>query len=224
VLVEAAIILPLLFLLIFGVMEIGSMLKAYSGANNAVRAAGRMASVAGNDADADLSIMERMATEASGLKASEIEYVVVWHATAVGDEPPAACRPAVQASPNSTSIGVSDGGTDALGACNIYHRPALPGGAFDMAQGQAGNPASYYFGCSGSSDPDAGHKVDCNWPGRNRQVTTTPRGVTPVERPDYLGVYIRSEHTAITGVLGTTFTITDSGVNLLEPQGYSIAA
>ena len=67
VLVEAAVVLPLLFMLVFGVLEIGSALKAYSGAANAVRAGGRMASVAGNDADADRAILERMARESSGI-------------------------------------------------------------------------------------------------------------------------------------------------------------
>ncbi len=57
VIVEAAFILPILFLLIFGMIEIGGALKSYSSAANAVRAGGRMASVAGNDAMADQLIL-----------------------------------------------------------------------------------------------------------------------------------------------------------------------
>ena len=68
-LVEAAIVLPILFMMIFGIMEIGSALKSYSGASNAVRAGGRMASVAGNDVDADRAILERMAEESAGVDA-----------------------------------------------------------------------------------------------------------------------------------------------------------
>jgi hypothetical protein len=172
-------------------------------------------------------IMERVAREATGISKGEIEYVVVWHASATGETPPAACRPAVQGSPNTTSVGVSDGGVDSLGACNIYHRPAEPGGAFDMASGRAAQPAAFYFGCTGGSDPLASNKVDCNWPGKNRRTTITPRGVTPPSGqtglPDYVGVYIRAEHGYVTGVLGDTVTITDGSINLLEPQGYSVS-
>ena len=226
VVVEAAVVLPLLFMLVVGVLEIGSALKSYSGSANAVRAGGRMASVAGNDADADRAILERMAREATGISSGEIDYVVIWHASSTGEQPPAGCRPAPQATPNTVSVGVSDGGTDAIGACNVYHRPADPGGAFDMATGQAAQPAAFYFGCSGSGDALAGNKVDCSWPGRNRKTTLTPRGETPpagqTGQPDYVGVYIKLEHSYVTGVLGDSLTITDGSINLLEPQGYSV--
>jgi len=228
VLVEAAVVIPILFMMVFGILEIGSALKSYSGAANAVRAGGRMASVAGNKADADQMILARFAQEATGINNGEIEYVVVWHASSTGEQPPAACRPAAQASPNTVSVGVSDGGTDAIGACNIYHRPAAPGGAFDMATGQAANPASFYFGCAGTTDPLAGNKVDCRWPAKNRKTTIAPRGVTPpagdTGQPDYVGVYIRAEHGYVTGVLGNSVTITDGSINLLEPQGYSLSS
>lgn len=226
VLVEAAIILPILFLLIFGMLEIGAALKSYSGSANAVRAGGRMASVAGNTIDADRAILERMATEAAGVSSEEIDYIVIWHASATGEQPPAACRPAVQSVPNTSSVGVSDGGpsVNAVGACNIYHRPADPGGAFDMATGDAAQPPEFYFGCTGASDPLAANKVDCRWAAKNRKTTISPRGVTPVVQPDYVGIYIRAQHSYVTGVLGDELTITDATVNLIEPQGYSVTA
>ncbi len=223
VLVEAAVVLPLLFMLVFGILEIGAALKSYSGTANAVRAGGRMASVAGNVADADRAILERVAREAAGVPEGEIEYVVIWHASSTGEQPPAGCRPAAQSSPNTSSVGVSDGGTDAIGACNIYHRPQAAGGAFDMATGAAAQPAAFYFGCSGSGDPQAANKVDCRWPARNRKTTITPRSASPSENPDYVGVYIKAEHDYVTGVLGDSLTITDGSINLLEPQGYSLS-
>ena len=227
VLVEAAIVLPILFMMVFGILEIGSALKSYSGAANAVRAGGRMASVAGNGAEADRSILERMAREATGIPDGEIEYVVIWHAAATGEQPPPGCRPTVLSSPNSSSSGVTDGGTDAIGACNVYHRPADPGGAFDMATGNAAQPPSFYFGCTGVMDPLWSNKVDCMWPAKNRKTLVTPRGVTPptgqTGLPDYVGVYIRAQHDYVTGVLGDALTITDGSVFLLEPQGYSVS-
>ena len=218
--------LPLLFMLVFGVLEIGSALKSYSGSANAVRAGGRMASVAGNDADADRAILERMAREATGISSGEIEYVVIWHASSTGEQPPAACRPA--------RAGVAEHG---VGGCvgwghgrdwGVQHlSPA--GGSWggvrygDGAGGAAGGVLFrvYWFGGS-----VAGNKLDCNWPGRVRKTTLTPRGDTPpageTGQPDYVGVYIRTEHSYVTGVLGDSLTITDGSVNLLEPQGYSV--
>jgi hypothetical protein len=226
VLVEAAIILPLLFTMVFGILEIGAALKSYSGAANAVRAGGRMASVAGNALDADRQILERMAREATGIPDGEIEQVVIWHAAARGELPPQNCRPQVFGSPNGSSDGVHDGGTDAIGACNVYHRPADPGGAFDMATGQAAQPPAFYFGCTGLTDPLFSNKVDCMWPAKNRKTLVTPRGQTPpageTGYPDFVGVYIRAEHDYVTGVLGDSLTITDGTVYLLEPQGYSV--
>ena len=208
VVVEAAIVLPLLFMIVFGVLEIGSALKSYSGAANAVRAGGRMA------------------TEAAGIPDGEIEYIVIWHASSTGEQPPPGCRPTALSSPNSTSSGVTDGGNDAIGACNVYHRPADPGGAFDMATGEAAQVPNYYFGCTGPTDPLWSNKVDCLWPSKNRKTTITPRGEAPpagqTGQPDYVGVYIRAQHGYVTGVLGDDLTITDGSIYLLEPQGYSV--
>lgn len=212
--------MPVFFLLVFGVLEIGGVLKSYSSVANGVRAGGRMASVAGNDAMADQMILERLAREVAGVGKGEIEYVVVWHATGTGTQPPAQCLRSVPALPNTTSLGRTVAGSP--GSCNIYFLPAATGGAFDMARGRAAQPPDFYFGCSGASDPQASHKVDCFWPGKDRKVTNSPRGATPVQRPDFVGVYVRAEHTYYTGILGTSLTITDAGINLIEPQGYSL--
>lgn len=220
--VEAALILPILFLIIFGTIEIGGAVKAYSSVANGVRAGGRMASVAGNDAMADQMILERLAQESAGIGKGEIEYVVIWHATGPGSSVPGPCLRPLPTAPNASSEGRAVSG--APGSCNIYFLPQAPGGAFDMARGLAAHPASYYFGCSGASDPLAGQKLDCFWPGKDRRITSTPRGVVPVQTPDFAGVYLRASHPYYTGILGSTLTITDAGINLLEPQGYSLGA
>lgn len=216
VLVEGAIVLPLLFTLVFGVLEIGGALKTYSGASNTVRAGGRAGSVAGNDAMADQYMFERMAQEAAGIADREIEMIIVWHAAGPGEAVPAAC---VSAAGSATAPNTSSVGQTGSKACNVYIRPADPGGAFAMAKGLAAQPAAFYFGCTGPSDPLAANKVDCNWSPRDRKVQISPRG-TPVLRPDYLGVYIRAKHSYITGVLGDTLTVTESGTTLLEPDSY----
>lgn len=225
VVVEAAIVIPLLLALVFGMIEIGGALKAYSSTSNAVRAGGRAASVAGNEALADQYILTRVAGEAAGMSAGEIEYVIIWNATGPGDTPPAACLNLANgagATFNQTSLGVYDSGTSAVGACNIYNRPDDPGAAFDMARGDATQPPEYYFGCAGS--PFVTTKLDCNWSPTHRKVVVSPRGTPAAQqkRPDYVGVYMKASHDYITGVLGDTLTITDSGINLLEPDSYGV--
>jgi len=212
-------VLPVLFVLVFGVMEIGGALKADSTAANAVRSGARMASVAGSDGLADQQILARMAQESAAFGKGEIEYIVIWHATGPGDTVPNGCKQSSPTTPNQTSVGVSDGDSDALGACNVYIRPDAAGGAFDMATGRAAQPITYYFGCTGPSGPAT--KVDCKWSPTNRRVVSTPRLQTPFNPPDYLGVYLQAKHKYYTGILGQTLTVTDSGITLLEPQGYS---
>ena len=228
--IEAALVLPLLMSLIFGALEIGGAMKSYSGASNAVRAGGRMASVAGNDAMADQLILERVAVEAAGIGKGEIQYVIIWNATPVGSQPatktpPAACISLANAASaaNADSLGVPDGGSanPAAGACNIYVRPEAEDAAFDKAQGEGPQPATAYFGCTAPGEPS---RLDCNWPGKNRRVVVSPRGTPAAQakKPDTVGIYIKAEHSYYTGLFGSTLTITDGAVNLLEPDSFGV--
>ena len=155
VLVESAIVAPLLMLLLFGIMEMGSLLRSYSTAANAARAAGRAASIAGADPMADRMILSRLAQESSGGVPGQIPRGHLARrrprrGRAGGLHPRRSTE-----SPNLASLGVSDGGVDALGACNVYVRPAAPGGAFELRRGGARRPPNPNFGCQGPDDPDA---------------------------------------------------------------------
>ena len=141
--------------------------------------------------------------------------------SAPGDPVPAGCLPSAPLTANTSSVGVTDSGTDAVGACNVYVKPAGTGGAFAMADGTAAQPAAYYFGCQGAADPAASHKLDCKWPGKNRRALPSPRSTTGTPKPtDFVGVYIRLIHPYYTTILGSSLTITDRGISLIEPQGY----
>jgi hypothetical protein len=221
-------VIPLLFSLLFGIIEIGFALKSYTSASNAVRAGGRMASVAGNDGSADQLIMSRLATEAAGLSRGEIDYIIVWKATGPGQSVPAGCVSAAEggSGPNQRSVGVYDGGVGNAGACNVYRKPDAANGAFDMALGRADNPdPNWYFGCTDPSAAGANHMVDCNWSPKNRKVVISPRGTPSATalKPDHLGVYIKATHDYVTGVFGDTLTITDSSITLLEPDSFGVA-
>lgn len=221
-LVEATLVLPILFFLLFAIIEVGGTLRSYSGIASAVRLGGRSASLAGADPLADARILAEVARQAATVDAGEIELVVIWHAAGPGDPVPSACLPASTTTPNTASVG-DDGGADGIGACNVYIQPDVGGGAFAMAQGAAAEAEDHYFGCSGADDPDEAHKLDCNWPGASRQVLTSPRGSLTPTSTDFVGVYVRAHHASYTGALGASITITDQSITQLEPQGYSLS-
>lgn len=222
-LVEATFVLPILLFLLFAVIEVGGALKSYSGAASAVRLGGRAASLAAADPMADARVLAQVARQAATMGSGEIELVVVWHATGPGDSVPTACVPADLSTPNSSSVGSAGSPPDAMGACNVYIDPGAAGGAFAMANGEAVQPDTYYFGCSGPSDPDAGHKLDCNWPATDRNVLTSPRGSPTPTSTDFVGLHVRARHGYYTGFLGSGVTITDHSITLIEPQGYALS-
>lgn len=225
ILVEAILVIPVLFFLIFGAIEAGGVLKSYSTVANTVRAGGRMASVQGSTASADQMSILRMAEESTALSDGEIEYIIVWHASSTSDSVPAACLSAAESAadaPNSSSIGVQWTTGSSGGSCNVYMRPQGSNGAFDMAAGRATNSdPMYYFGCTGPADPAAAHKLDCRWPPQTRRTTVAPRSTTLGQpQPDRVGIYMRIEHEYLTGLLGDVRTITDQSITLLEPDSF----
>jgi hypothetical protein len=218
--VETALVLPILLFVMFGIIELGGALKSYSATAGAVRAAGRIATVAGADPMSDAAVLKRVSEELA-TEDGPVDLVVIWHATGPGDPVPAGCLPSAPYTPNTSSVGVTDSGTDALGACNVYVHPSGAGNAFAMANGTATQPAAYYFACQGASDPSANQKLDCKWPGKNRRTLTSPRSTTAVPRStDFVGVYIRLVHSYYTTMFGASLTVTDRGISLIEPQGY----
>lgn len=197
----------------------GSLLRTYSTAANAARAAGRAASIAGADPMADRMVLSRLQREAAGGFKGQIRFVVIWHAAGPGQGPPAGCIPTSMAAPNTSTVGVSDGGVDAVGACNVYIRPEAPGGAFErVAAAPSGpNPA---FGCQGPGDPQAGSKLDCAWPGKNRRAVTSPRSAATPVPTDLIGVHVEFEHRFHTALVSPSRTVRETTINLIEPVGY----
>lgn len=222
-LVEATIVLPILFFLMFGIIEMGGLMRSYSGTASAVRSGGRAASLAGADPMADARILEEVARGLESVEGGEVLLVVIWHADGPGDPVPPACIPADLSTPNLATIGDDGVAPDGLDACNAYVKPAATGAAFAMARGTAQYPDDHYFGCSGPTDPDASQKLDCMWPATTRRVLTSPRGSTTPTSTDFVGVYVRVRHDYYTGALGSSVTITDKSITLIEPQGYELS-
>ena len=220
--VEAALAVPMFLLLVIGFVELGGAMRSRSATSHLASAGGRMVSVAGADPMADQLALQRMAVEMSGVGSARIDYIVVWHAEGPGDSVPEGCRPTSTATPNTSSVGVGDGGVDAPGACNVYVRPRAAGGAFELAHGQGAQDPAWYFGCQGPSDPEAPHKLDCSWPGKNRRVVTSPRDFLGTAAPtDFVGIHVQVSHTMHTPLLPDLGYSTTT-INLIEPQGYEL--
>lgn len=222
-LVEATIVLPILLFLMFSIIEMGGVMRSYSGTASAVRHGGRTASLAGADPMSDARILEEVAGELESTGDDEVLLVVIWHAEGPGDTVPLACLPVDLSTPNTSTVGDDGVAPGGIGACNVFVKPGATGGAFAMAGGVADQPADYYFGCAGPSDPDVSHKVDCMWPATTRQVLTSPRGSATPTATDFVGVYVRVRHDYYTGALGSSVTITDKSITLIEPQGYKLS-
>lgn len=222
-LVEAVLVVPILVFVLFAIIEVGGALKSYSGTASAVRMAGRSASLAGSDPMADGVILGRVADQVAAIDDGEVELVVIWQAAGPGDPVPLSCLPEDTSLPNTSSVGDDGAAPDGFGACNVYVQPDASGGAFAMAGGTAAQPQEYYFGCTGPSDPESAHMLDCNWPSTTRAVLTSPRGSATPTSTDYVGVYIQARHAYYTGILGDSLTITDRSITLIEPQGYELS-
>jgi Flp pilus assembly protein TadG len=97
-LVEGAIIAPLFFFLIFGVMEFGLVFRQYLTVSTASQNGTRTASTQGNLADADYATLQQLQHSLTAVKSSEISYIVIFKATgtnsSMDSSPLSACKTA----------------------------------------------------------------------------------------------------------------------------------
>jgi hypothetical protein len=126
-LVEAAIYTPLLFLLLFGVLEFGLAFRSYLTVSNGTRDGSRMASVIADRSDADFQILRDVKASTAAISASSVQRIVIWRATGPDDDVPAGCAAGVANSSSTTP-------------CNVYE-------ATDFERSEED------FGCD-ATDPD----------------------------------------------------------------------
>jgi TadE-like protein len=136
VLVEAALVTPLLFLLLFGVIEFGYAFYGKLTVNNMSVVGARAASGSANDVLADDQVLVSVAGANTGISTSDIQLVVVYRATGPSDRVPTGC---LTASVTNTS---------SVRGCNRYV-------SSDLAR------PSTDFGCVGPPGPAL--KVDRFW-------------------------------------------------------------
>ena len=101
---EAAIISPVFFALLFGVIEMGILFRDHLTITNATRDGARTAAASGGDIDADWRILQTINQSAAAADRGDIQRIVIFKATSTSDKPTAACK---------TGPGVD-------GVCNVY--------------------------------------------------------------------------------------------------------
>jgi hypothetical protein len=222
--VEAAFVTPVFVVLLFGLFEFSGYVSAASGANAAVKAGSRMATIAGSDAMADRSILNRMNREGAGLVASNdiIEEIKIWHAASRDSDPPATCDAASQC----------DHYVDPNQAGGAYHKAALPLTTDeDPTAAMSPGYADCYFGYGWGVAADTSgcleaNRLDKGWPTKDRRILEkSPNHLgTCVDRQcdttDLVGIWIKVRHVYYTGIFGKNVTVTAKTVAKIEPQGY----
>jgi hypothetical protein len=135
-LVEAAIVAPLLFLLIYGVMEIGYAFFGRETVNNMSVVGARAGSSEANNVLADHTILQAVRHGSTGIGTNGVDVVVVYRATGASDRVPTACKTASVVNTPTTR------------GCNRYDKSDL---LLDSDQ----------FGCVGPPGPAV--KIDHYW-------------------------------------------------------------
>jgi len=91
-LVEAAIITPVVLLLIMGMIEFGLLFRDYLTVANTTRSGARVGSAAGSDSGADYDILQSVRGASSALDDDTIEQIIIFKATSPTGGVPEACK------------------------------------------------------------------------------------------------------------------------------------
>jgi TadE-like protein len=115
--VEAAIIMPLLMLVLFGFMEYSNLFKDKMSVGNAAHDAAREASQSANFYDADFSVLVIAAQSLRSLSA-DVTKVIIFKASSTSDAVPPACLAIVPVAGQPNGV---------VGICNVYLGSYLTG-------------------------------------------------------------------------------------------------
>jgi hypothetical protein len=195
ILAEAAFVTPVFMVLMIGILEFGGAFRDYLTLNNATTAAARQASISANSADADYQILKAIKSQSKALPSSEILHIVVFHPATPTSSPTSGCIG------GTGSSGMTVGSLTYVDACNVYTATSL-----------TWSSASSNFGCGATAS-------DRYWCPTNRKFAeTNTQGNGP---PDYVGIYIQIKHPYITGLFGSSITMSKTAIIKIEPQSLS---
>jgi hypothetical protein len=102
--VEAALITPLFFLLVLGIVELGLAMNDNLALANSVRAGARTASAQGVEPFSDYNTVQVVLRESRALNRRNIDHIVIYKPSRFGEMPTTGCQ----------------NGTPSPGVCNVY--------------------------------------------------------------------------------------------------------
>jgi hypothetical protein len=146
--VEAAMVLPLFFLLIFSIMEAGSFFLNISAVRTASREGAREASAAASSATADQTTLIS-AMRSLGQLSGSLDGIIIFKADSITSQVPQLCLDELES-----------GGSGISGICNVYKAD------------QVRTPEVTNFGATGTTPPGA--FWDSQWPPVTRNDVLTP--------------------------------------------------
>jgi Flp pilus assembly protein TadG len=189
--VEAAMILPLFLLLIFGVIEAGSAFLNMSAVRTASREGAREASAAASGATADQAALIA-AMRSLGQLSGSLEGIIIFRADNVNSVVPLACLDQLA----SGGSGVHTADTK----CNVYNASKIR------------NTEITKFGANALTTPGDPTFWDSNWAPITRNEV-----LTPTSSPDYVGVFVEVKSVGATGILPKR-SLKAVNIFQLEPQ------
>lgn len=200
-LVEAALLTPLLFFFLIGLIEMGLFFRSYLGTNAAVTDAARTASVVGNDVHADYDILLAVRKATATMTTKDIVNLVVFDPSAPAAGATSATNP-VDATAPAVCRNALSRLHDAIARCNAY----TPGVS---TTGDWYTVSNTQYACTSPNDFSAGY---C--PNTMRKTAKTGANGPP----GFVGVTLTVKHKYISGMFGTTKDISSTVITALEPQ------
>jgi Flp pilus assembly protein TadG len=190
---EAAIVSPVMFLILFGIFEFSLAFRAYLTIDNVVVNGGRGVTIASTNPLADFRALQSIPRSGAAVDLRAIQRVIVYHAagptSTITDSALAGCR---------TGTSTAGSGTpDYDNACNVYAYA-------DIADNDPNT-----FDCTAGA-PHAGTSPSRYWCPTVRDATSAGA--------DYVGFYVEYRYRFVTGMFGSTRTMTAEVVNRIEPQ------
>lgn len=187
--IEAAFITPVFFLIVFGLLEYGLVMRDNLTVAAMTRDTARGASAFGNEQYADFKSIRIAGATARALPLELLERIVIYDAGSVNGD---------ITSPSHPAHGCMTSADGITNVCNVYTLD-------DLAKPQSA------YGCN----PTTGE--DRKWcpAALNGQDGREIRQSGP---PDYIGVWVKVRHPFLTGLFGDEIHITDSVVMRMEPR------
>jgi hypothetical protein len=197
-LVEGAIVALPFFILVFGVLEMGLLLKTHLAASNVVTTSSRSAATFGSDGSSDYEILTTINESLVGIDRANVGDIVIFHGAGSDAKPNDLCL-------NRSRWGGTVGAQGPFtGACNVYTTDDF---GWDVSD----------FDCDPTTTPGPN---DDNWcPQDRKDWTANTEAGYPYSGTDYIGVYVDIEYDYITGIFGDSLSIDDQMIVRIEPSG-----